>query len=164
MAPEPALDPSIIKQKSKKNLDSYCFITFLWLFIFENYVLKVTDENSRILIHWSEVRLQIRTKMSRIHNIAPVTSSFRYNFGIRGGFRNNYCKSEQASWKGFRKEFHILVRVAIKASKNYILIFAKKAAQDFEIIWLIQYSRIQILGLRKIYSSLDTIPYLSSDT
>jgi hypothetical protein len=28
-------DPSIIKQKSKKNLDSYCFATSSGLFIFE---------------------------------------------------------------------------------------------------------------------------------
>jgi hypothetical protein len=25
--PDPDLDPSITKQKSKKNLDSYCFVT-----------------------------------------------------------------------------------------------------------------------------------------
>jgi hypothetical protein len=31
--PDPNL--SIIKQNSKKNLDSYCFVTFLGLFIFE---------------------------------------------------------------------------------------------------------------------------------
>jgi hypothetical protein len=31
----PASDPSIIKQNSKKNLDFYCFVTSLWLFIFE---------------------------------------------------------------------------------------------------------------------------------
>jgi hypothetical protein len=28
-APDPAPDPSIIKQKSKKNLDFYCFVTSL---------------------------------------------------------------------------------------------------------------------------------------
>jgi len=28
-------EPSIIKQKSKKNLDSNCFVTFFELFIFE---------------------------------------------------------------------------------------------------------------------------------
>jgi hypothetical protein len=27
--PDPALDPFIIKQNSKKNLDSYCFVTSL---------------------------------------------------------------------------------------------------------------------------------------
>jgi hypothetical protein len=32
---DPAPDPSIIKQNSKKNLDFYCFVTSLWLFIFE---------------------------------------------------------------------------------------------------------------------------------
>jgi hypothetical protein len=35
MDPNPALDPSISKQNSKKNLDSYCFVTFIGLFIFE---------------------------------------------------------------------------------------------------------------------------------
>ncbi len=65
------LDPTIIKQNSKKNLDSYYFMTSLWLFVLEidvhvpskskkqikfekkkNFVdvLKVTDENSRIRI------------------------------------------------------------------------------------------------------------------
>jgi hypothetical protein len=32
---DPAPDPSIIKQKSKKNLDSYCFVTPFLLFVFE---------------------------------------------------------------------------------------------------------------------------------
>jgi hypothetical protein len=32
------LDPSIIKQKSKKNLDSYCFVTSLLLFVFEKLI------------------------------------------------------------------------------------------------------------------------------
>jgi hypothetical protein len=32
-----APDPSIIKQKSKKILDYYCFVTSLWLFIFEKW-------------------------------------------------------------------------------------------------------------------------------
>jgi hypothetical protein len=31
-------DSSIIKQTSKKNLDSYCFVTSFGLYIFENYV------------------------------------------------------------------------------------------------------------------------------
>ncbi len=31
-------DPSIIKQKSKKNLDSYCFVTSLLLFVFEKLI------------------------------------------------------------------------------------------------------------------------------
>jgi hypothetical protein len=38
--PDPLLravdpDPSIIKQNSEKNLDSYCFVTSFGLFIFE---------------------------------------------------------------------------------------------------------------------------------
>jgi hypothetical protein len=36
--PDPNQDPSIIKQNSKnskKSIDSYCFVTSLWLFIFE---------------------------------------------------------------------------------------------------------------------------------
>ncbi len=33
--PEP--DPSIIKKNSKKNLDSYCFVISLWLFIFDKW-------------------------------------------------------------------------------------------------------------------------------
>jgi hypothetical protein len=35
MDPDPALDPSIIKKNSKKNLNSNSFVTSLWLFIFE---------------------------------------------------------------------------------------------------------------------------------
>ncbi len=81
-------DPSITKQNDRKNLDSYCFVTSLCLYIFEmlckctvrskrnvqkNFltflkqffvgVLKVNDENSRI-------QSRIRTNMSRIHNTA----------------------------------------------------------------------------------------------
>jgi hypothetical protein len=33
LAPDP--NPSITKQNSKKNFDSYCFVTFVLLFIFE---------------------------------------------------------------------------------------------------------------------------------
>jgi hypothetical protein len=32
---DPNADPSIIKQNSKKNIDIYCFVTSLLLFIFE---------------------------------------------------------------------------------------------------------------------------------
>ncbi len=35
---DPAQDPSIIKQNSKKNRDSYCFETSFGLFILENDV------------------------------------------------------------------------------------------------------------------------------
>jgi hypothetical protein len=35
MDPDPDLDPSITAKKSKKNLDSYCFVTSFGLFIFE---------------------------------------------------------------------------------------------------------------------------------
>jgi hypothetical protein len=35
---DPDPDPSIIKQNSKKSLDSYCFFTSFLLFIFENDV------------------------------------------------------------------------------------------------------------------------------
>jgi hypothetical protein len=60
-------------KNSKKNLNSYCFVTSFGLFIFENYVnvtfkkqknfffnsffagnLKVNGENRRIRIHWSD--------------------------------------------------------------------------------------------------------------
>jgi hypothetical protein len=37
-APAPDPDPSIIKQKSKKNLDCYRLVTSFGLFIFENDV------------------------------------------------------------------------------------------------------------------------------
>jgi hypothetical protein len=32
---DPAPDPSIIKQKSKRNLYFHCYVTSLWPFIFE---------------------------------------------------------------------------------------------------------------------------------
>jgi hypothetical protein len=35
--PHPDPDPSINKQKMKKNLDFYCFVTSFWLFIFEEW-------------------------------------------------------------------------------------------------------------------------------
>ncbi len=37
---DPALDPDLLSscKNSKKNRDSYCFVTSLWLFICENYV------------------------------------------------------------------------------------------------------------------------------
>jgi hypothetical protein len=35
MDPGPDMDPSIASKNSKKNLDSYCFVTSFGLFIFE---------------------------------------------------------------------------------------------------------------------------------
>jgi hypothetical protein len=64
-------------RNTKKNIDSYCFVTSLWFLSLKNDVkvplksnkqknlvdvLKVTDENSRI---------RIRTKISWIRNTAP---------------------------------------------------------------------------------------------
>jgi hypothetical protein len=41
-------DPSIIKQKQEeKNLDSYCIVTFLGLFIFENDVNIPSKSNKQ---------------------------------------------------------------------------------------------------------------------
>jgi hypothetical protein len=93
---DPAPDPSKFyhqAKNSKKNRDSYYFVTSFLLYIFEKLckcsfkkvkrkqieekkllvaILKVTDENSRIRsriwIRLSEVR--IRIKMSRIRNTA----------------------------------------------------------------------------------------------
>ncbi len=45
--PDPDLDRSITKQKSKKNLDSYCFVTCFWLFIFENDVQIPSKSNKQ---------------------------------------------------------------------------------------------------------------------
>jgi hypothetical protein len=66
--PDPATDPDPLSssKNSKKNINFYCFVTSLRLFIFKKDVnvpsksnkqktyvdvLKVTDENSRIRIH-----------------------------------------------------------------------------------------------------------------
>jgi hypothetical protein len=46
---DPDLDPSITKQKSKKNVDSYCFVTSFGLFIFEMmymYLQKVISKKT----------------------------------------------------------------------------------------------------------------------
>ncbi len=71
-------DPSILKQNSKKILNSYCFVTSLWLFIFEKWckcsfkiiskkkflvvILKITGENTRIRIQ-SRIRVRIRIRV-----------------------------------------------------------------------------------------------------
>jgi hypothetical protein len=51
---DPDLDPSITKQKSKKNVDSYCFVTSFGLFIFEmmymyRYLQKVVSKKTFFL-------------------------------------------------------------------------------------------------------------------
>ncbi len=46
---------------NKKNLDFYCFVTSLWLFIFEDPLVRGMDPRIRIFI-------RIRTRMSRIRN------------------------------------------------------------------------------------------------
>jgi hypothetical protein len=42
-----ALDPSIIKQNSKKNLDSYCFVTSFLLLIVKNDVKEPSKSNKQ---------------------------------------------------------------------------------------------------------------------
>ncbi len=46
MDPDP--DPFITKQKCEKNLDSYCFVTSFWLFIFENDVNVPSKSNKQL--------------------------------------------------------------------------------------------------------------------
>jgi hypothetical protein len=73
-------DPSIISKNSKKNLDFYCFMTSVRLFIFEELCkcTSVPDPNPDqirmflglpdTLVGGSDPRIRIRTKMSRIRN------------------------------------------------------------------------------------------------
>ncbi len=78
--------PSTSK-KRKKNLDFYCFVTSLWLFIFEDdenvpskrnkhcwrfegHWRKEQDPEPDPLVKGTDPRIRIRTKMSRIRNIA----------------------------------------------------------------------------------------------
>ncbi len=76
--------------KNKKNLDFYCFVTSLWLFIFEEWCkrnvplfrfpirvwilmfLGLPDPHPDPLVRATDPRIQIRnyTKMSRIRNTA----------------------------------------------------------------------------------------------
>ncbi len=72
-------DPSIIKQKSKKNLDSYCFVTSLLLFVFEKlikysfktvrtkknyfYCSLLKDKNGRL---WIRVHRLVRNKVTTV--------------------------------------------------------------------------------------------------
>ncbi len=105
--PDPDLDPSITCKKSKKNLDSYCFVTSFWLFIFENdvHVLsksnkqkicnklvfcwllgKVSDENSRIRIR-IQIRIRIHPKMSWTRNTAFLCCGTRM---IYSGSKNDF--------------------------------------------------------------------------
>ncbi len=44
---DPDLDPSIISKNSKKNLDSYCFVTSLWLLILKNDVNVVSKSHKQ---------------------------------------------------------------------------------------------------------------------
>jgi hypothetical protein len=44
---DPDPDPSISKQKSKENLDSYCFVTSFGLFIFENEENVLSKSNKQ---------------------------------------------------------------------------------------------------------------------
>ncbi len=80
----------ITSKKGKKNLDFYYFWTSFLRFIYEKWhiqkvirkklwtlnfgILSATDEKSRTRIRKSVERIwiRIRTKMSRIHNTAPV--------------------------------------------------------------------------------------------
>jgi hypothetical protein len=75
----PAPDPSIIKQKRKKKLNSYCFVTFCITF-FLVVILKITDENTRIRIRiQNRIRASIRGSGSgslpKCHGSATPLSS-----------------------------------------------------------------------------------------
>jgi hypothetical protein len=76
--PAPDPDPSITKQKSKKNLDSYCFVTFfdfLSLKMMYKYLQKVMSKKVGILRRSVMIRIRIRIrirKMSWIRNTASL--------------------------------------------------------------------------------------------
>ncbi len=50
------LDPSLVKQNSKKNLDSYCFVTSLRLFIW-TVVSPKCNKQKNLVIFW---RLEVQ--------------------------------------------------------------------------------------------------------
>jgi hypothetical protein len=77
MDPEP--DPAIIKQNGKKTIDSYCFVTSLWLVSLKNdgnvpsksnKQKKLWNSNSGPLVRGMDLRIRIRTKISWIRNTA----------------------------------------------------------------------------------------------
>jgi hypothetical protein len=69
----------IIKQKNKKKLDFYCYVSSFWLSIFKtdksnkqktfSSILKATDERagSGFVSHWYGFAVLDRTKLTRIH-------------------------------------------------------------------------------------------------
>ncbi len=76
---DPAPDPSIISKSSEKNLDFYCFVTYLRFFLSLKNDLKVPvfrirrflglpDPHADPLVEGTDPSIRIRTKMSRIHN------------------------------------------------------------------------------------------------
>ncbi len=76
-------------------MDSYCFATFYdFLSYLQKVILKITDENSRIRIHYplargmdSRIRIRIRAKISWIRNTAGdnVAKSVLGTFWSGGG-------------------------------------------------------------------------------
>ncbi len=106
---DPDPDPSTIKQKNKKNFDSYCFTSFYdFLSLKMTYVpekliakkiccidvLKVTDENSRIRIL---IRIQIHYSELWIPESKSVQNFMdpQHCLGLCG----SRCKSQKAKAK-----------------------------------------------------------------
>ncbi len=91
-------DPSIIKQNSKKNLDSYCFLTlYLWeknSFLLASWRSMTKGQDPDPLVRGMDSRVQIRirihTKMSWIRN-----NGWNYNnLPCRRAWPSSFC-----SWR-----------------------------------------------------------------
>jgi hypothetical protein len=74
---DPAVSFNHHSKNSKKKLDSYCFVTSLWVVD----GLKVNDENSRIQsrirIHWSEARIRGSGSVPKCHGSATLAGVFQ---------------------------------------------------------------------------------------
>ncbi len=112
-------DPSINKQRSKKTLDFYYFVTSFWLFIYENwckmYLQKVINNKLYHLVsHWRKNRIRICKPVVRIRGSGSILkchgSTTLENGGMDPGFSSTQisflngwnppedCNKECAGW------------------------------------------------------------------
>ncbi len=83
MDPDPDPDPSITKrEKNKKKLDSYCFVTSFWPFIFKNDVQVPSESNKpkKNFFYLFFVGIFGRS-MTKIAGSGPASGSIRQRHG-----------------------------------------------------------------------------------
>jgi hypothetical protein len=144
-------DPSIIKQKSKKNLNSYSMVTFFdflsskndvnvpskvtsknfFLIIFF-CVSKVNDENRRIWIRWSEAWIRGSGSTPKCHGSATLLSHLGSSAAAPLELLGKDGLPQAEEGGDHRRTGHQMIRVHHQHTTTRNIFFRTKNDKNFE--------------------------------